>query len=427
MMSYKDYFKESLFISTLFVLIAFFGYGFTKPVNAAVVTGFNAGNIIDDSVFTRKNSMSAAQIQSFLNSKVPNCDTNGTKASEYGGGTRAQYGASKGYPKPYTCLRNFTQGGKTAARIIYDASQEFNINPQVLIVLLQKEQGLVTDTWPWSIQYRSATGYGCPDTAACDSNYYGFTNQVRWSARMFRAIMNQSPTWYTPYELGNNRIYWHPDTARCGSSTVNIQNLATVALYSYTPYRPNQSALNAGYGTGNSCGSYGNRNFYQYFKDWFGLADQKCTSTSKMGQTIYRLFSTKLARHYYTAFLCEANYLNNNTSYTLEGKAFSQSPSDADRRIGVFRLIKSGRRFWTASENERDNLVRNHRWKLEGTAFTALDTLSTSPKKPLYRLYNSKTKHHLWTSSESERDTISSGNSSWRYEGVAYHIFDDGQ
>ncbi len=264
--------KSKIAFYGLVVLVGVFVYSLvgSSSVNAAAVTGFKPGRIMDDATFTKKGSMSAAQIQSFLNSKVPSCDTNGTKTSEYGGGTRAQYGKSRGYPPPYTCLRNYSQNGKSAAQIIYNAAQEFNINPQVLIVLLQKEQGLVTDTWPWSIQYRSATGYGCPDTAACNSDYYGFTNQVRWSARMFRAILNKSNTWYTPYGLGNNKIYWNPDTGRCGSSTVNIENLTTVALYSYTPYRPNQAALNAGYGTGDSCSSYGNRNFYQYFKDWFG-------------------------------------------------------------------------------------------------------------------------------------------------------------
>lgn len=260
---------------TWFGLIAFVLLGtillpsIIPEVQAAPVKGFNAGRIMDDSVFTRKNSMSQSQIQSFLNSKVKTCDTNGTKTSEYGGGTRAQFGTSQGYPPPYTCLKNYVQGGKTAARIIRDASQTYSINPQVLLVLLQKEQGLVTDDWPWSIQYRSATGYGCPDTADCNSDYYGFTNQVNQAARMFRNILNQNPDWYTPYQLGNNTIYWSP-TLSCGSSTVNIQNLTTVALYSYTPYRPNQAALNAGYGTGNSCSSYGNRNFYLYFTDWFG-------------------------------------------------------------------------------------------------------------------------------------------------------------
>lgn len=256
-----------LLIATAMILISSTK---VKNVEAAPVTGFQAGNIMSDAVFVNKNSMSVSQIQSFLNSKVPYCDPQGTKPSEYGGGTRRQYAASRGVNPPFTCLRDYSQGSKSAAQIIYDAAQEFSINPQVLIVLLQKEQGLITDEWPWPIQYRSATGYGCPDTAACDSTYYGFTNQVRWAGRMFRAIMNNSPTWYTPYTVGNNRIYWHPDLNRCGSSTVNIQNRATAALYSYTPYQPNQAALNAGYGTGNSCSSYGNRNFYQYFKDWFG-------------------------------------------------------------------------------------------------------------------------------------------------------------
>lgn len=264
----KKYLRNFTFILAIPSLV--FGALLLFAPTAHAVSGFDAGRIMDDSVFTRHNSMSASEIQSFLNSKVPNCDTNGDKPSEYGGGTRRNYAASRGVSPPFTCLKDYNQNGKSAARIIYDAAQEFRINPQVLLVLLQKEQGLITDEWPWPVQYRSATGYGCPDSAPCDSDYYGLTNQIRWAARMFRAIMDDSPTWYTPYVLGNNQIPWHPDTGRCGYSTVNIQNRATKALYNYTPYRPNQAALNAGYGLGDSCSSYGNRNFYLYFRDWFG-------------------------------------------------------------------------------------------------------------------------------------------------------------
>lgn len=241
----------------------------TNIANAAPVVGFTPGNIIDDYTFTNRNSMNVGQIQTFLNSKVPNCDTNGTQTSEFGGGTRAQWAAARGYSPPFTCLKDYSENGRSAAQIIYDAAQAYNVNPQVLIVLLQKEQGLVTDTWPLQGQYRTATGYGCPDTAACDSQYFGLTNQLTWSAKMFRAIMTNSPTWYTPYVLGNNYIQWSP-TSSCGGSTVNIMNRATQALYNYTPYQPNQAALNAGYGTGDGCSAYGNRNFYLYFSDWFG-------------------------------------------------------------------------------------------------------------------------------------------------------------
>lgn len=240
---------------------------------SAYTAGFNPGRIIDDYVFTNTGTMNPAQIQAFLNSKVPSCDTNGSQpASDFGRPdlTHAQYAAQHGWAgPPYTCLKDYSENGQSAAQIIYNVSQQYRINPQVLVVLLQKEQGLVTDSWPTSTQYRTATGYGCPDTAACDSTYYGFTNQVTWASRMFRAVLDQSPTWYSPYILGNNFILYNPNSA-CGGSTVSIQNLATVALYDYTPYQPNQASLNTGYGMGDACSSYGNRNFYSYFTDWFG-------------------------------------------------------------------------------------------------------------------------------------------------------------
>lgn len=272
-----------------FILIASF-FLFTQNAHASSAADFNAGHIIDDSVFTNANSMNPTDIQNFLNSKVPSCDTNGTQpASDFGRPdlTHAQYAATQGWPgPPYTCLRNYTENGLAAAQIIYNTAQYYAINPQVLVVLLQKEQGLVTDTWPLPSQYRTATGYGCPDTAACDSTYYGFTNQVTWSAKMFRAILNGSSTWYSPYILGNNTIQWNPN-ASCGSSTVYIENRSTQALYDYTPYRPNQAALNAGYGMGDSCSSYGNRNFYLYFRDWFGYHSGPAAFKSPTSPTVY--------------------------------------------------------------------------------------------------------------------------------------------
>ena len=49
-----------------------------------------------------------------------------------------------------------------------------------------------------------------------------------------------------------------------------ISNQATASLYNYTPYQPNAASLAAGYGHGRRCSSYGNRNFWIYFTDWFG-------------------------------------------------------------------------------------------------------------------------------------------------------------
>ncbi len=255
-----------------------------SPVASALSgSDFNKANIISDAVFFNGNSMTASQIQSFLNSKLAVCDTDGSEP--YGGTTRAAYGASRGYPAPYTCLKDYRQtipsraadaycsgsisgGNKSSSQIIYDVSRACGVSPKALIVLLQKEQSLVTDDWPWSIQYRSATGYGCPDTAPCDSEYYGFFNQVYNAARQFKRYVAQPD--YFNYAVGRRSFVGYNPNAGCGGNNVTIQNGATAALYNYTPYQPNAAALANLYGTGDSCSAYGNRNFWRMFNDWFG-------------------------------------------------------------------------------------------------------------------------------------------------------------
>ena len=263
----------------------------------AQASTFDPGRIIDDVIFTNASSMSVAQIQSFLNSKMPACDTNGAQQSEMnnagvpdynsnGSIQRWEWGKYRYNQTTFPCLRDYTQDGVSAAQLIYNAAQTYSINPQVFIVLLQKEQGLVTDTWPLNVQYRSATGYGCPDTAPCDTQYYGLTNQLNWAGRLFRSVIDQNPSWYSPYVKGSNFIRWSP-VASCGGSIVDVQNWSTAALYDYTPYQPNASALNAGYGMGDSCGAYGNRNFFLYFNDWFGSTTVPNFSAQAVWQQIY--------------------------------------------------------------------------------------------------------------------------------------------
>ena len=65
-----------------------------------------------------------------------------------------------------------------------------------ILVLLQKETSLITDPIPNDGDYRKATGYGCPDTAACSSKYYGFKNQIRKAAALFRTVLDGGWTNY---------------------------------------------------------------------------------------------------------------------------------------------------------------------------------------------------------------------------------------
>ena len=173
---------------------------------------------------------------------------------------------------------------RAGVRIIYKVAQACGINPQVILVMLQKEQGLILSSAPSAYNYRAAMGQGCPDTADCDVRYYGFFNQVQGAAWQLKRYANPVGTtkvftWYAPGKTWNVR--YHPNVA-CGSSPVYIQNQATANLYYYTPYQPNGAALAAGYSASSDpCSSYGNRNFFQFFTDWFGS-----TQTSVQGEPL---------------------------------------------------------------------------------------------------------------------------------------------
>jgi hypothetical protein len=128
-------------------------------------------------------------------------------------------------------------------------------------------------------------GYGCPDSAPCDSQYFWFYNQVHNAARQFRLYTN-NPNNYN-YTIGLNNIKYHPDPSGCGTQAVNILNQATANLYDYTPYVPNSAALNNLYGLGDGCSSYGNRNFWRIYNDWFGSTTLPSYASSYMSQSAY--------------------------------------------------------------------------------------------------------------------------------------------
>jgi hypothetical protein len=64
------------------------------------------------------------------------------------------------------------------------------------------------------------------------------------AARQFMLYSN-NPTRYGHVPGRVNSVRFNPDI-NCGSSNVYIENQATANLYNYTPYQPNQAALNAG-------------------------------------------------------------------------------------------------------------------------------------------------------------------------------------
>lgn len=292
------YFKDRLLVHFLIALAALAAVSasiFINPAQTSAVSGsqWQPGYIIDDSLFFSPNMMGANDIQTFLSAKVPTCDTN------HGGGG------------PYTCLKDYTQyvtptspdaycsygiseGTKSAAMIISEVAWACGINPQVLIVLLQKEQALITDTWPTNRQYQFATGFCVFDSGSpppsCEGTD-GFFRQVYYAARQFQRYVKQPLSFN--YRAGQTSfISYQANNPGCSGSNVYIQNGATAALYNYTPYQPNQAALNNLYGEGDGCSAYGNRNFWRMFNDWFGPTMGSLVKTAN-DNTVYLLNGTQ--------------------------------------------------------------------------------------------------------------------------------------
>jgi uncharacterized protein with LGFP repeats len=236
----------------------------TPPAAAVDGSDFDPGYIISDETFFNSNAMSQAQVQAFLESKETDC----LSTNPYLPCLKNYVGMSntKAPSGPGHCGGYNSEGWESAARMIWRVGQACGINPQVILATLEKEQGLVTARAPSERQFRVAMGYGCPDSADCDAAYYGFFNQLYAAAWQFRQYTNFPER---RYKIGPVAIQYHPN-AGCGAPVVNIRNQATANLYNYTPYQPNAAALANLGGRGDGCSSYGNRNFWVFFNDWFG-------------------------------------------------------------------------------------------------------------------------------------------------------------
>jgi len=239
-----------------------------NSAEAANAAWFNPGQIISDSAFYAPGTMSAADIQRFLNGKVAVCRADPTRPGclkDYRLSTPEVVGVAG------RCASLPAKTNISAAELIYDVSIACGISPKVLLVKLQKEQGLVTSTNPSPRAYEFALGMDCPDTpTGCSAASAGFFWQLYKGAGQLNWYSNPagSFTWLRPGAT-ISRPY-QANNPGCGAQSFVLENRATAALYYYTPYVPNQTALANLYGVGDVCSAYGNRNFFRDYTDWFG-------------------------------------------------------------------------------------------------------------------------------------------------------------
>ncbi|MGV8857722.1 FG-GAP repeat domain-containing protein [Rhodoglobus sp.] len=262
-----------------------------SPAPASAVTGseFSAGNIISDALFYDGQAMTKNEIQAFLNSKIGTC-INGRCLNVLTAPVSSRAKDVSQTTGNLIC-EAFTGGTLSAADIIYRAQVACGISAKVILVTLQKEQGLVSSRAPGEAALDRAMGMACPDTAPCAEYALGFGNQVYLGARQLKAYKAAA----FAKQPGVHQIQYHPNTS-CGSSSVNIVNYATAALYNYTPYRPNAAALANLGGVGDSCSSYGNRNFWWYYSNWFGSSlVPEVTATDHLSHILARTPDGKLS------------------------------------------------------------------------------------------------------------------------------------
>jgi len=236
-----------------------------QPASALDGSQFDPAEIISDANFYDAAAMSQTEIQSFLTGQASCGNSLCLSAGRFPTSSKA----ADAMCRPYS-----GGGDETAAAIIFKVQQACSISAKVILVTLQKEQGLITTSAPTTTQIYKAMGYACPDTAACDTTYYGLFNQVYSAAHQFQRYGNPPGTsnYFTWFPVGSpSAVQYNPTPPpACKAPVITIRNKATAALYYYTPYQPDAEALANLYGRGGDCSSYGNRNFWVYYNQWFG-------------------------------------------------------------------------------------------------------------------------------------------------------------
>lgn len=208
-------------LSKIFAFFLAVSWLFPFPSSAS----FNPNYLISDEELTDFFSMELGEIQAFL---------------------------EKGYLADYKTT-DIDDRTRYASEIIWRAAQRNGVNPKVILVMLQKEQSLVTDDDPSQDQLDWALGYGvCDDCSHSDPDiqrWRGFAKQVN------STTLQITEGYLTDLEEdGETTMGFAPGVACVIDDTLVVPaNNATAALYTYTPHLE------------------GNENFSTIWQAWFGL------------------------------------------------------------------------------------------------------------------------------------------------------------
>lgn len=189
---------------------------------AATAASFNPHFILSDGEMRDSSSLNLAQIGSFL--------------------------AGKGGLGKVIDVDPVDLKLKSAAQIVADASKRYSINPKYLLALVQKESSAVESKAPTKKQLEWATGYalcdGCWRSSTLAKKYRGFAKQVDAGAAWMDWYLKNGEAPPGMKQPGTNYVI--------SNKVIRPANLATAALYAYTPH------------------IHGNRLLWSIWNRWFG-------------------------------------------------------------------------------------------------------------------------------------------------------------
>lgn len=305
-------FYKKITLVTLVALFLFFPF-FSKAQEPV----FDPEYILANHILTDWQSMSLEEIQAFL------VNAGGTLGNHY----EIDIDGQK----------------KSVAEIIYRASQEYEINPQVLITLLQREKSIITEKNPTIDDYNWATGFSCYDYQNPVSRFRGFARQVDRAAWRFRYYLEHP--WQFQFKVGvknetlvNSNDRWLRNLNGY-SYFVTPKNEATAGFYNYAPHL------------------YDNWLFWKIWQNWFGKDNEGILDGSlvkKIGEQGIWLIQNDQRRPFYskTIFLLSYNF---EEVKEVDEKTLLEYPVGEMMKFPNFSLVKTPSKeiFMLVDNNKR--------------------------------------------------------------------------
>lgn len=372
--------RSSLRFAIALALSAISVLAFAAPSFAVT---YDPLNVISYDTWRGSSSMSAADIQAFLETK----------------------------PGPLKTLVAKDHAGvkKSAALIIWEAARAWNLNPKVILATLDKEQSLIsqaphvkTATHPHgTYDYHIPKAMGCGIYAGSTNTYPGFGKQV-WNGA--RKLSTYEVAGSEPGQLAGGwkpgtsiRVYSYPAKKKI---TIVPKNACTWSLYVYTPYYPQKS-------------------FWDIYVRHFGDPQQPARM-----RPVYRFVHRSNGSLRYTSSETERYRLIKRwgRTYRYSGIAFTVDTSATANSKPLHRLYNPSTERWryTPYDKTRANLLATGDWRPRGAA--ALISLGTTGT-PVYKLENRRTHATYFTTSATKKQAMCYGRGATHYyRGVAFRL-----